>query len=297
MSTTVSGNAVSLAWGAATDAGSGVARYHVYRSTTSGFTPSATNQIATPTATWYNDVGLSVGTYYYRVSAEDGAANVGPTTNEAVGTVQSAPPPGGLVAAYNFDEPSGVAVNDKSGFGNNGTASGGPPRVAGHTAGLSAFDGVNDVVDRSGLRIAVALVRADGRGLGQADAARQHLAHRGAQGAVGRDVLGAVRTRLDRHGGARRHERDLDAKGARLTVNTWTHLAATYDGSVLALYRDGSLVSSTLASGALMTSTGALKIGGNSIWSEPFAGLIDDLRVYSRALTASEIASDMQRPV
>ena len=80
-------------------------------------------------------------------------------------------------------------------------------------------------------------------------------------------------------------------------AGTWTHLAMTYDGAVLALYRDGTLVSSTFVSGAIATSSGALRIGGNTIWQEPFAGTIDDLRIYDRALTAGEIADDMQRPV
>jgi hypothetical protein len=87
------------------------------------------------------------------------------------------------------------------------------------------------------------------------------------------------------------------ARGAALTTNVWTHLAVTYDGSVLALYRNGALVATTLLSGPIATSAGALRIGGNSVWQEPFAGLIDDLRIYDRALSAGEISNDMQRPV
>ncbi len=45
---------------------------------TPGFTPCAGNRIAQPTATSYIDTGLAAGTYYYRVTAEDAAGNVGP---------------------------------------------------------------------------------------------------------------------------------------------------------------------------------------------------------------------------
>ena len=41
-----------------------------------------------------------------------------------------------------------------------------------------------------------------------------------------------------------------------------------------------------------MTSTGPLRIGGNAVWREWFAGLIDEVRVYNRALTPAEIATD-----
>jgi glucose/arabinose dehydrogenase len=297
LSAGVSGNTVALAWGAATDTGSGVARYRVYRSTTPGFTPSATNQIATPVGTSYSDVNLLAGNYYYRVAAEDGVGNVGPTTNEAVGAVQSAPPAGGLVAAYNFDESSGSAVNDKSGLGNTGTATGGPLRVPGHTAGSLSFDGIDDVVsvpNSASLSLTTGLTLEAWVKPSQLGSTWRTVALK--------ERPGGMCWALYAHdsNGTAAHivtATTSTANGGRLTLNTWTHLAATYDGSVLALYRDGSLVSSTLASGALVTSTGALKIGGNSIWSEPFAGVLDDLRVYNRALTASEIASDMQRPV
>jgi hypothetical protein len=56
-------------------------------------------------------------------------------------------------------------------------------------------------------------------------------------------------------------------------------------------------VGNRIVSGSYVTSTGALRIGGNSIWGEYSAGLIDEVRVYDRALTPAEIALDMERPI
>ena len=78
-----------------------------------------------------------------------------------------------------------------------------------------------------------------------------------------------------------------------MPLDTWAHVAATYDGATLRLYVDGSLVASVAATGAISTSTGALRIGGNVLWGEYFQGLIDEVRVYNRALTLSQIQSDM----
>jgi hypothetical protein len=47
----------------------------------------------------------------------------------------------------------------------------------------------------------------------------------------------------------------------------------------------------------MVAGTGALRIGGNSIWSEWFNGLVDEVRVYNRALTATEIKSDMAKAI
>src|SRR4029078_9509997 len=47
----------------------------------------------------------------------------------------------------------------------------------------------------------------------------------------------------------------------------------------------------------ITTSTGVLRIGGNGIWPEWFAGLIDEVRIYNRALTAGEIQRDLQTAV
>jgi hypothetical protein len=47
----------------------------------------------------------------------------------------------------------------------------------------------------------------------------------------------------------------------------------------------------------MAASTRPLKLGGNAIWSEWFAGQIDDVRVYRRVLGVAEIQTDMATPV
>jgi hypothetical protein len=49
--------------------------------------------------------------------------------------------------------------------------------------------------------------------------------------------------------------------------------------------------------GNIVNGTGPLRIGGNAPWGEYFAGQIDDVRVYNRALTPTEIQADMNTPV
>jgi hypothetical protein len=86
----------------------------------------------------------------------------------------------------------------------------------------------------------------------------------------------------------------LNVQGAaQLSLNTWTHLAATYDGATLRLYVNGTEVGNRVITGALLTSTGALRIGGNSLWGEFFKGRIDEVRIYNRSLTQAEIQTDM----
>ncbi|WP_394770202.1 galactose oxidase-like domain-containing protein [Lacisediminihabitans sp.] len=79
-----------LSWTASID-NVGVARYDIFRSTVSGFTPSPANQVGQTTgpSTTFSDSGVASGTYFYRVKAEDAAANLSPTSNEASAVVQS----------------------------------------------------------------------------------------------------------------------------------------------------------------------------------------------------------------
>ena len=78
---------------------------------------------------------------------------------------------------------------------------------------------------------------------------------------------------------------DRDLRGASaLTTNTWSHLAATYNGSALTLYLNGVSIGTQAGTGSIATSTGALRLGGNTIWPEWFQGDIDEVRIYNRAL-------------
>ena len=91
---------------------------------------------------------------------------------------------------------------------------------------------------------------------------------------------------------------DLDARAtSRLPLNTWAHLATTYDGATVRVYVNGTQVASRAVTGAMSASTNPLRIGGNTVWSEWFRGLIDEVRVYDRALSPAEIATDMGRGV
>ena len=75
-----------------------------------------------------------------------------------------------------------------------------------------------------------------------------------------------------------------------ITQNTWTFIAATYNGAVLAGYRNGVLVQSSSQSGDIGTTTNPLRLGDNPGFSPRFYnGQLDDIRIYNRALTPSEI--------
>jgi hypothetical protein len=84
---------------------------------------------------------------------------------------------------------------------------------------------------------------------------------------------------------------------ANTPTNTWTHLAATWDGTTQRLFVNGVQVATRAVGGTMLTSTGVLRIGGNDVWAEWFAGLIDEVRLYNRALSAAEIQADMTRAV
>src|SRR5262249_34265357 len=84
---------------------------------------------------------------------------------------------------------------------------------------------------------------------------------------------------------------------ATLALNTWSHLAATYDGSTLRLYVNGTQVGSLAQTGAMTPSASPLTIGGDPIFGQYFQGMIDEVRVYSVALTPALIQNDMNAPL
>ena len=82
-----------------------------------------------------------------------------------------------------------------------------------------------------------------------------------------------------------------------IALNTWTHLATTYDGANQRLYINGVLVATKAQTGAIAAANQPLRIGGNNVSGEFFQGLIDEVRIYNRALSAAEITADMTTPV
>jgi hypothetical protein len=91
---------------------------------------------------------------------------------------------------------------------------------------------------------------------------------------------------------------DRSAAGTTaLPLNAWSHLTTTYDGATLRLFVNAVQVGSTAVTGSVAVSANQLSIGGNSVWGEYFAGRLDEIRIYNRALTQSEIQIDMNARV
>lgn len=86
--------------------------------------------------------------------------------------------------------------------------------------------------------------------------------------------------------------------GASLTLNTWYHVAGTYDGSVARIYINGVQAGSTNFAGSIVPSTeypaciGNLSDGGVGA-ARYWNGKLDEVRVWHRALPQSEIAAHM----
>jgi len=83
-----------------------------------------------------------------------------------------------------------------------------------------------------------------------------------------------------------------------ITVGVWTHLCGTFDGTTVKLYINGQLVHSITAIGALQNINSPLMIGAHdynspihSYYRNWTYGSIDEVRIYNRALSATEVMS------
>ncbi len=89
-----------------------------------------------------------------------------------------------------------------------------------------------------------------------------------------------------------------DAKS--LPLNTWTHLAGTYDGANVKLYINGKLVKSTPWTYAITSTDLPLYIGNHGVPGypdRPFIGKIDEVRVWNIARTEAEINANIFKEI
>ena len=91
----------------------------------------------------------------------------------------------------------------------------------------------------------------------------------------------------------------VDFHTARIPVITdeWMHVAGVLDGSELMLYVNAELAETTVAAGDVPEGSNPLTIGDamGDQWlhTRPFVGFIDEVKIFSKALSAEEIGEAM----
>ena len=246
----------------------------------------------------WNTSTVANGTHVLTAVARDAAGNTSTSIAVSLILANTVQQPTGLVAAYGFEEGTGTTVADASGSGNNGTVSGALWSSSGRYGNALAFDGVNDIVtvpDANSLDLTTGLTL---------EAWVYPTALSGWRTVLLKEVSSELAYALYAHddvprpaGYVRVGSSQSVAGSTALPLNTWTHLALTYDGTTLRLYQGGTQIGSRAVTGTIATSSLPLRIGGNAIWGEYFAGRIDEVTVYNRALSASEIQADMAGPL
>lgn len=205
----------------------------------------------------------------------------------------------GLVGHWKFDEGSGISAADSSGNGNSGTVTNGPTWTTGKINSALSFDGTDDYVtlgtmDVPGSAVTIAMwVKADSfsstidtRFISKANS----TAESGHWWMLGQTNSGGDKLRFRLKAGG--STATLIASSGTLPLNAWFHAVATYDGSTMRLYKDGVEVGSLAKSGALNTdSTIPVNIGRNPDGSNYMDGATDDVRIYNRTLSVSEISA------
>ena len=218
--------------------------------------------------------------------------------SDAGAATEAAPPVDPTLAGYwNFDEGTGTTALDSSGHGNNGVLQGGagwgPGRVGNHCLALMSAGAFVDipetVVDTSkpySVSAWVQLTVATGNQTvvsidGNVDSAfffKQHSA-----GSFTLEV---------------RASDDVSAPvaasamaSAQTVAGSWYYFTGVFDGSTVALYVDGA-VNSSAAFGTAWRAFGHTAVGRSKFTgadADFVTGYIDEVRMYSRALSAPEV--------
>ncbi|MGZ6713097.1 MAG: LamG domain-containing protein, partial [Solirubrobacteraceae bacterium] len=209
----------------------------------------------------------------------------------------------GPVGIWTLDEGSGTTVTDGSGNGNNGVLSGGTtwvPGISGSAVGFDGFSGQIKVEDNDALEPAGAITVSAWVKHAGSPGTYRYIVAKGGNGCIAASYglysgpSGGLQFYVSQHHGSV-YARSPDA-GQGIWDANWHLAVGTYDGTTIRLYVDGVEVGSGTAwTGALeylLPSSNDFYIGNYpSCQDHWFAGAIDDVMVWGRALSASEISA------
>lgn len=240
---------------------------------------------------------LDDGAYQATLTVSDAGLQAVAAKTIAVGEL---PIDAGLVTYWALDEASGVSANDQIG-GFDGVLVNGPTwqPSQGQLSGALQFDGVDDRVDigvldipaGSNMTIAFWAKLNNGNGsdarfiskaIGETEADHYWMV------SLLNDT--AVRFRLKAGGTTT----TLISGPGEITPGAWNHLAVTYDGSRMQIYKNGVLIASTAKSGNVNNGSSIRVALGDQppgAGDKPYSGLLDDVRLYDRSLSTSEVAT------
>jgi alpha-L-fucosidase len=203
----------------------------------------------------------------------------------------------GLAGYWKFNETSGTTASDSSGNNNTGTVSGATWTTSGHNTGALSFDGVNDYVavnSSSSLNLTKFTV-AMWVNLTSLPAANSYyaLAVKGADLSenyellVGYPSAGSIHFPIKWTDGTR----SGDSSSTQLTAGAWKHVVVTYDGTNAKVYINAVLDTTKTYGKTPQTNTGQLIIGNETSMTRYFKGKMDEVRIYNRALSQTEVTS------
>jgi hypothetical protein len=205
-----------------------------------------------------------------------------------------------LVAHWTFDETQGSTVYDSSGT-NHGTIYGNPTRTAGKVDGALYFDGIDDYIDipddvslrpqyitmSAWIKTAI---KKDNEILlksRNSDAYYEQYALYVSSNGI---ASGSIKRNSEGRPGIGWH---ICSGHTILNSTDWYLVTSTWDGSIMKTYINGQLdgINDSVPSGSIDNyAGGTLRIGMS--WSHVpvrFQGIIDDVRIYNRALSSDEI--------
>lgn len=203
----------------------------------------------------------------------------------------------GLVGLWSFNGPdlSGTTAYDRSGQGNNGTLTNGPAITEGRIGQALSFDGTNDYVN---IPVSASL-HADffhNNNWTISMWVKPTLAGDATQ-ELFMGVWHKPRIYFSSPGGGLNFCGFVSSvyvcfaqPAGFFTANAWTHLLITSDGTNYIVYKNG-VQSTSVAYQQIDTAATAFRIGRDGSSSSHFGGSLDDIRVYSRALSATEVAA------